>query len=93
MHAHSPMRPAGTGPWGTASVVKRIALAACALAWLGGCSSAPPSAFSGPDPADPSEHARPASYRPVTGDYRSARPVDPRPWGEQNQGVAPGEKR
>lgn len=92
MHAHIPMRPAGTSPWGTASVVRAL-LAAYALAWLGGCSAAPPSTFAGSDPADPSARAPAATYRPVTGDYRSARPVDPRPWGEQNQGVAPGEKR
>jgi hypothetical protein len=92
MHAHIPLRPAGTGPWGTASFVRTV-LAVCALACLGGCSAAPPSAFAGPDPADPSARAPSATYRPVTGDYRSGRPVDPQPWSEQNQGVAPGEKR
>ena len=92
MHAHSPMRLAGTSPWGTASFI-RIVFAISALAWLGGCAAAPPVPFAGPDPADPSAHAPAAAYRPVTGDYRGGRPVDPRPWGEQNQGVAPGDKR
>jgi len=34
-----------------------------------------------------------ATYRPVLGGYVSQRPVDPAPWREQNDRVAPAEKR
>lgn len=54
---------------------------------LAGCSSRPMVALA--DPANPAASVRPAVYRPVTAGYESRRPVEPRPWREQNDRVAP----
>jgi hypothetical protein len=57
------------------------------------CFTAPERPFSGPDPSDPAARAAVASYRPVLSGYRSQRPVDPLPWRERNEQVAPKPKR
>jgi len=57
------------------------------------CSATTASPWRGPDPSDPSVHVAPASYRSTVGSYASQRPVDPRPWREQNERVAPQLKR
>jgi hypothetical protein len=54
-----------------------------------GCSAAPPVPVAGPDPADPGARAPPVGYRSTVGSYRSQRPVEPGPWGEENQSVTP----
>jgi hypothetical protein len=54
---------------------------------LAGCSSVPMVALA--DPANPATSAPPVAYRPVTAGYESRRPVEPRPWREQNDRVAP----
>jgi hypothetical protein len=41
------------------------------------------------DPSDPFQPVPPATYRPVTSGLQSFRPVEPLPWGGQNQKVAP----
>jgi hypothetical protein len=64
---------------------------ACALV-PSACSHAPPSASVGPDPADPRAAVPPAAYRSTTAGYVRQRPVEPRPWTEQNQRVAPAER-
>jgi hypothetical protein len=46
----------------------------------------------GPDPADPSARAPRVDYRSTTGAYKSQRPVEPAPWGEQNERVTPAPK-
>ena len=58
-----------------------------------GCTglSAPPR--TGLDPSDPAVRLPVTSYRTVTGGYQSRRPVDPAPWRERNDGVAPAPKR
>src|SRR5262245_43770638 len=53
-----------------------------------GC-SAPPPPVAGPDPADPGARAPRVGYRPTIAPYSSQRPVEPAPWGEQNQRVVP----
>ncbi|GLK76491.1 hypothetical protein GCM10008171_17450 [Methylopila jiangsuensis] len=66
--------------------MKPLVSAAVALL-LSACSTQLPSPVSGRDPGDPSApvpSARPASVTKGTSDYR---PVEPKPWLEQNKGV------
>src|SRR4029450_3386848 len=49
----------------------------------------PPPAIAGADPSDPGARAPRVDYRSTLGSYKSQRPVEPGPWGEQNQSVAP----
>src|SRR5262245_50725343 len=57
-----------------------------------GCSGAPPAPLAAADPSDPRARVPPVRYRSTIGSYRSQRPVEPAPWGEQNERVAPGPK-
>jgi hypothetical protein len=59
---------------------------------LAGCSDAPRAPLAGPDPSNPSARAPSVDYRSTVGSYRSQRPVDPAPWGEQNERVTPAPK-
>jgi len=60
------------------------------LALVGqGCSAPPPAPVAGPDPANPQARVPSSAYRSTIGSYTSQRPVEPAPWGEQNQRVAP----
>ena len=54
-----------------------------------GCSGAPPPPLAAADPSDPAARAPPVGYRSTIGSYKSQRPVEPAPWGEQNERVAP----
>jgi hypothetical protein len=55
---------------------------------LAGCDPpAPP--LAGPDPSDPGARAPRVGYRSTIAPYKSQRPVEPGPWDEQNQRVAP----
>jgi hypothetical protein len=54
---------------------------------------APPAPSAGPDPSDPAAPAAPVVYRSTLSGYKSQRPVEPRPWGEQNERVAPPAKQ
>jgi hypothetical protein len=56
---------------------------------LAGCTDAPRLPVAGPDPSDPGTRAPRVGYRSTIGSYKSQRPVDPGPWGEQNERVAP----
>jgi hypothetical protein len=58
-----------------------------------GCSVAPTASFGGPEPSDPSVRVAGAAYRSTFRSYLSQRPVEPRPWREQNERVAPTPKR
>lgn len=77
--------------------VRSFVPSASALAFAlvaGGCSWTPPtSPFAGPDPADPAVSIRPVTDVGVLGRYVSMRPVDPLPWREQNERVAPQPRR
>jgi hypothetical protein len=53
------------------------------------CFTTPPPPLAGADPADAGAHVKPAAYGSVLGRYTSRRPVDPGPWREQNERVAP----
>jgi hypothetical protein len=59
---------------------------------LAGCADAPRSPAAGPDPSDPGARAPRVDYRSTIGPYKSQRPVDPTPWTEQNERVAPAPK-
>jgi len=64
-------------------------LAAAAIALVLASCSQMPQPLTGPDPSDPQAHVRPAGYRPVIGSYASQRPVEPLPWRNQNDRIAP----
>ena len=57
------------------------------------CTSAPPGPVARRDPSDPAAASAPVAYRSVVGPYQRQRPVDPTPWREQNERVAPREKQ
>ena len=68
-----------------------LALALLALA-AGAASCAGPPPIAGPDPSDPAARARAVGYRSTIAPYESQRPVEPAPWREQNDQVAPAPK-
>ena len=57
------------------------------------CLATPERPTAGPDPSDPKVRAPSTAYRPVLGRYVSQRPVEPAPWREQNDRVAPAQKQ
>jgi hypothetical protein len=67
----------------------RFGLIAAAIAALmaGGCAAAPPAAVLAP--ADPGTPVPAARYSSVTAPYTRQRPVEPLPWRERNERVAP----
>jgi starvation-inducible outer membrane lipoprotein len=69
--------------------VFRYFLAPVVALFLAGCASAPSPMLAQGDPADAQTPVRQVTYRPVTAGYQSQRPVEPRPWREQNDRVAP----
>jgi hypothetical protein len=70
-------------------LIKLGVLAVLPALLLAGCRDAPTAAVVGPDPSDPNARAPRVDYRSTIAPYKSQRPVDPAPWGEQNQRVAP----
>jgi hypothetical protein len=56
---------------------------------LAGCTDAPRLPVAGPDASDPGARAPRVGYRSTIGSYKSQRPVEPAPWGEQNERIAP----
>ena len=95
MSARISVRSKAIGQRGTASfreALRALLLLACGVLATA-CSSAPPPApLAGPDPADAKARVPAIAYRSTTGPYASQRPVEPKPWLEQNQRVAPAEK-
>jgi hypothetical protein len=59
------------------------------VALTSACAGPPPAPIAGPDPSDPSARAKAVGYRSTLAPYDSQRPVEPKPWLEQNQQVAP----
>jgi hypothetical protein len=53
------------------------------------CSTPPDRLAADSGPADPGARGSATSYRSVLGGYVSQRPVEPAPWREQNDRVAP----
>ena len=94
MFAPFSVRPKAIGRRGTASFRRplRGLLLACGLLVAACSSTPPPTPFAGPDPSDPRARIPAAAYRSTIAPYASQRPVEPRPWVEQNQTVAPAEK-
>jgi hypothetical protein len=72
--------------------LRALAVLAGLVLLLAGCADPPRSPAAGPDPADPGARAPRVDYRSTVGAYRSQRPVDPAPWVEQNERVAPAPK-
>ena len=69
---------------------RRFATCFALMLTAAGCSGAPlPAITSGPDPADAQAGAAPATYRPVTAGTVNHQPVEPKPWREMNERVAP----
>jgi len=58
-----------------------------------GCAAIPPRPIVGAEASDPDARVPPAAYRPVLGNYSSQRPVEPMPWRERNDRVAPAQKQ
>lgn len=56
--------------------------------FVAGC-AAPAQPFRTADPSDPQARVSAVGYRSTTGSYASQRPVEPTPWREQNERVAP----
>jgi hypothetical protein len=79
--------PAGPRPSQIQLAVRAIVPALALL--LAGCIDAPRAPVAGPDPSDPGARAPRVDYRSTIGSYKSQRPAEPGPWGEQNQSVAP----
>jgi hypothetical protein len=67
---------------------RQAVVAVAAFMFLAGC-AAPPRVVAQNDPSDPGAPAKPVAYRSTLGPYQSGRPVDPAPWGAQNQRVTP----
>ena len=94
MDAHIAMRLADMGLRGLALVPPQLRITAMLTMFgfvLGACSVAS-SQGQGPHPADPQARVPATSYRTVTSGYESRRPVEPLPWRELNERVAPQEK-
>jgi hypothetical protein len=67
----------------------RLLLAVPLVAIVAGCGAVPPAPVAGADPSDPSARTRSVEYRSTVAPYKSQRPVEPKPWQEQNQQVTP----
>jgi hypothetical protein len=79
---------------------RALALAACRASYIAAlclsvaaCSAAPERPFSGSDPSDPKASVPLVTYHSTLSGYVSQRPIDPAPWYEQNERVAPAQKR
>jgi hypothetical protein len=92
MSAHIRAFGAASGPAVTPPFRRELGVLAGLVLLLAGCADAPRSPAAGPDPADPGARAPRVDYRSTVGGYRSQRPVDPAPWVEQNERVAPAPK-
>jgi len=66
----------------------RFVLLAAAAVSLSACASPPPNLVR-LDPSNPDVPVRPSRYVPVTAGTVDYRPVEPKPWPQQNQEVAP----
>lgn len=69
-----------------------VVLAAAALLTQG-CAQIPQLPFAGANPSDPDVRVPATAYRSVLGNYSSQRPVEPAPWRERNDRVAPAPKK
>lgn len=96
MLAHLRAKAAVFGRRSGASFRKRLTpiFGAAALSLLlVACSAAPERPLAAADPSDPNTRVPATAYRPVLGGYASQRPVEPAPWREQNERVAPAQRQ
>jgi hypothetical protein len=75
--------------WRGATTAAGLVLAALTV----GCAGPPPTPTAGPDPSDPSARAKAVGYRSTLAPYATQRPVEPKPWLEQNQQVGPSQRQ
>lgn len=87
-------------PWSVAAMRRstlwryRLATVLAAGALLAqGCAPIPPQPFAGAEVSNPDIRVPATAYRPVLGTYSSQRPVEPAPWRERNDRVAPAPKK
>lgn len=71
----------------------KIAIVLLSVLLVAACARAPAQPLAGNDPADPNVPVPPVRHAGSLQTYVSQRPVDPRPWREQNQRVAPQPKQ
>jgi hypothetical protein len=76
----------------TMRCVRALLVATLGLS-TGACFATPERPFVGPDPADPKTRVASTAYRPALSGYVSQRPVEPAPWRQQNERVAPAPKQ
>lgn len=65
----------------------------CLCLLAAACATEPARLVAGADPADPAAPVPATAHRPALEGYVSQRPVDPAPWREQNERVAPKPKQ
>lgn len=82
-------RPAAMARQQTRSMNRRRVVAVAALGLLAAACTATAPPLSGADPSDATVRVPAMTYRSVLGGYVSRRPVEPAPWREQNERVAP----
>ncbi len=70
----------------------RFLLIATALT-IQGCVATPPRPLVGPDAADPRVRIPAVAYRSGLGDFHGARPREPEPWRQRNDGAEPQPKK
>ena len=93
MSVHMPACSATLRWWATPSRRRlgRLATALALAAAIAACSGRPPP-YAGPDPSDPAAPVRAVVAPSTIGPYTRQRPVEPTPWLQQNERVAPAPK-
>ena len=91
MLAHARMRAGAVARPAPSPTYRWTSLAAVAVLALliEACTPVPPMPLAGPDPADPRARVPAVAYRSPVGPYVSRRPVEPSPWQDQNDRIAP----
>ncbi len=70
----------------------KLATVSLVAVLMQGCTAAPTSPYIGADPSDPTVPVPSTGYRSTVAPFNSRRPVEPRPWLEQNERVGPAPK-
>jgi hypothetical protein len=94
MLAHACRRAAAVARTVASPMYRWISLAAVATVavLIEACTPLPPVPLAGADPADPRTRVPAVAYRSSVGPYVSRRPVEPSPWQDQNDRIAPAPK-